>query len=184
MGLGLLRVVLLQVTLVIVHVDSPDSCVVLFRILFTLLVALDPLESRELLDRVGDMHASVHTALHRAEHLVAGGDAGESDVEEGLERLAQVFLALGLEGVVLIHDVLGLAVEGGVALVERVQVLFGEQALAQEEARELSGGVVLEPRSESVVPELEGVRALEDVVAREGGVDDLRDHPLVGHAHD
>jgi len=130
------------------------------------------------------VHARVHAALHSAEHLVTGGDAGESDVEEGLEGLAQVFLPLGLEGVVLVHDVLGLAVEGGVALVECVQVLLGQQALAQEESRELGGGVVLESRSESVVPELEGVRAFEDVVAREGGVDDLRDHPLVGHAND
>lgn len=50
MGLGLLWVVLFQVALLIVHVDSPDACVVLFGVILALLVALDPLEARELLD--------------------------------------------------------------------------------------------------------------------------------------
>jgi len=102
-----------------------------FTVLLTLLVALDLLEPRELLDRVRDVDASINTTLHAPEHFVAVGDAGDADVQEGLEGFAQVVLSFRVQGVVVVHHVVGFAVAYFVTCVEFVESLFLKDAFAK-----------------------------------------------------
>jgi len=182
-SLGLVFVFLLHLAPVLVDVDAVDALGVQLGVVLSLLVALAHLESRELLDGVGDVQAGVDCTLHGAEDLVAGGDAGDADVQEGSERLAQVVLSLLLESFVLLHDVVRLAVGGRVALLDRGEVLLGDESSAQEEAGQLGCGLVLEASLKSVLLELEGVGLLQDAVAGQGGPHDLADDSLVGQAH-
>jgi len=80
---------------------------------------------------VWDVDARIHTALNAPEHFIAGGDAGDADVQEGLEGFAQVLLAFGVQRVVVIHHVVGFAVVDFVAGVELVEALFLQDTFAE-----------------------------------------------------
>jgi hypothetical protein len=183
-GLGLVGILLLELAPVLVDVDAVDARVVDLGVLLALLVALDLLEAGELLHGVGHVHARVDAALHRAEDLVAGRDARDADIQLGLERLAQALLALCLQRVLLLHHVLALAVGGVGTLEELVEGQLLQEALAEQEAGEVGGGVVLEACGHAVVGEFATVCALKDFVAREGGPDDLGLDAHVGEADD
>jgi len=109
---------------VFVDVCAVNPCRVYFTVLFTFFVAFDLLEAWEFLNRVRDVNTCVNTSFHAPEHFVAGGDAGDADVKLCFERFAQVFLAFGVQSVVVVHHIVSFTVIHFITCVELVESLF------------------------------------------------------------
>lgn len=67
-----------------------------------------------------DINTCVNTSFHAPEYFVAGRDTGDADVKLCFERFAQVFLAFGVQCVVVVHHIVSFAVVNFISCVELV----------------------------------------------------------------
>lgn len=126
----------------------------------------------ESLGVVGDVDASVNSALHGSEHSVSSGGSDETNVEKSLER-SSVFVDA------FFVDVEELSV-GFNTLVDVSHAEGSEESSGAEETSSVGGSVVGVTSFESESSELLGISLAEHLVSLDGSVDDLSDDSSVG----
>lgn len=113
--------------------------------------------------RVGDVDTSVSDSLKSSEDLRAGGGGLKSDVEDDLEG----------SSVLLVRRNIVVLLGSGVSSVGGIEADLFEESSGDEETNGVGGGIVGETSSEAVSSEFVRISRGEDLIALDGGVDDL-----------
>jgi len=170
LGVGLL-VVLLQLLHVLGNVATED----VFAVGLGVEVVLFVVVAWESLGGVWDVEATVDGTFEGTEHLVAGGGSSETGIQEASEWAWTVVAWLN---VVLV------AIDLLLALVELVQLHLGQQSSSKEKTGAVVGGVVLEADRDAKLGQLVGVSGADDNITAHSRVHNLAHDISVGGSYD
>ena len=166
----------LEVFHVSVDVFTEDSSLVVFRDVFLGFTFFSRFSvSGESRFRVRNVDTTVASSLENTEDSVTSGSSDETGIQNSLE---------GLSVLDIIFNVEVFSVNLSLTSVNSVQTDLLEESSSQEETSGVGSSVGSETSGETELSEFEGVSSAEDLVALDGGVDDLSDDSLVGSSGD
>ena len=162
----------LEVFHVGVDVFTEDSSLVVFRDVFLAFTFFFRRSvSGESRLRVRYVDTTVASSLEDTEDSVTSGSSDETGIQNSLE---------GLSVLDIIFNVEVFSVDLSLTSVNSVQTNLLEESSSQEETSGVGSSVGSETSGETELSEFEGVSSAENLVALDGGVDDLSDDSLVG----
>lgn len=122
---------------------------------------------------MGDIQATIGSALHGSENTSSGGSSRKADIEEASEGAGLVFLFL-LEELVSVHF--------GGTQVDAIELELLQQTASQQETGAVGGGVVGQTNLDTEARQFVSIRSADNLVAFDLGVSNLADDVLIGKA--